>query len=143
MNEQATNGHKVTAVTDETFEQEVVNPGTPVFVDFWAPWCGPCRMVAPLIEQLATEYEGRVKFVKVDTETSPGVASAMGIRSIPTLVVFKGPEVVEARVGAGSLDDLRAMLDRSLGIRKPGILGRLFGGGASRRSPSLPGPPAP
>ena len=113
-------------VTDATFEREVVNSDVPVFVDFWAPWCGPCRMVAPVVEKLAAEYEGRVKFVKLDTEASPGVPSQMGIRSIPTLVIFKGKDVAEARVGAGSLDDLRTMVDRALGVKKPGLLSKLF-----------------
>src|SRR3712207_6906079 len=80
-------------VTDQTFETEVINAETPTLVDFWAPWCGPCRMVAPIVEELAGEYEGRVKFVKLNTDENPAVSSRYGIRSIPTLLVFKGGEV--------------------------------------------------
>lgn len=119
------NGVKV--ITDGTFEEEVLNAGVPVFVDFFAPWCGPCRMVAPIIEELAREYEGRVKFVKIDTDENPQVAAAMQIRSIPTLVIFKGRDVVEATIGARSKDQLRGMIERALGNEKPGLLSKIFG----------------
>lgn len=118
-------GH-VTAVSDATFEREVVQSDLPVFVDFWAPWCGPCRMVAPIVEELAREYQGRMKFVKLDTERNPVVPGRMGIRSIPTLVIFKGSEVVDFRVGAAPLEDFRRMIDRALGA-KQGLLSKLFG----------------
>ena len=72
--------------SDATFEADVINNDTPVLVDFWAPWCGPCRMVAPIVEELAGEYDGRVKFVKLNTDENPGIASKYGIRSIPTLL---------------------------------------------------------
>jgi thioredoxin len=119
---------RVLAVTDATFEREVIESDLPVFVDFWAPWCGPCRAIAPLVEQLAAEYEGRVKFVKLDTEANPRVPGAMRIRSIPTLLVFRGTEVVESQIGAGAPDALRRMLDRALGEKKPGFFARIFGG---------------
>ncbi len=117
----------VLAVTDATFEQEVVQSELPVFVDFWAPWCGPCRAVAPVVEKLAAEYEGRMKFVKLDTEANPRVPGAMRIRSIPTLLVFRGTEVVESQIGAGPPDALRRMIERSLQEKKPGLFARLFG----------------
>lgn len=120
-------GSLVRPIGDATFEREVVASEIPVFVDFWAPWCGPCKMVAPLVEELAKEYQGRVKFVKIDTEANPGVPGAMGIRSIPTLLIFKGKDVVESKIGAGSLDDLRRMVDRALAPKKPGLLSKLFG----------------
>jgi thioredoxin 1 len=86
--------------TDSNFDQEVLKADIPVLVDFWAPWCGPCRMVAPVVEQLATEYEGKVKFVKVNTDENQMVAYKYGIRSIPTLGIFKGGEVVDGVIGA-------------------------------------------
>ncbi len=116
----------VMPVTDATFEREVIQSDLPVFVDFWAPWCGPCRMVAPVVEQLAREYAGRMKFVKLDTQDNPVVPGQMGIRSIPTLVIFKGPEVVDYRVGAAPAEDLRRMIDRALGA-KQGLLSKIFG----------------
>jgi len=116
----------VKVVNDATFERDVLKSDVPVLVDFWAPWCGPCRAVAPIVEQLAVEYQGRVKVVKLDTEANGGVPSRYGIRAIPTLLVFKGGEVVDSRTGAGSADMLRAMLDRSLREKKPGLISRLF-----------------
>lgn len=87
-------------VTDATFEEEVVKSSHPVLVDFWAAWCGPCRMIAPLVEELAGEYEGRIKVCKVDVDTEQKTAEAYGIRSIPTLLIFKEGKVATQVVGA-------------------------------------------
>jgi thioredoxin 1 len=101
-------------VTDTTFDTEVLQADTPVLVDFWAPWCGPCRMVAPIVEELAGEYEGRVKFYKLNTDENPQVSMKYGIRSIPTLLVFKGGEVKGQIVGFRPKNDLKGRLDQVL-----------------------------
>lgn len=86
--------------TDFNFEQEVLKSETPVLVDFWAPWCGPCRMVAPVVEEIANELTGKLKVVKVNTDENFAVASQYGIMSIPTLGIFKGGVMVDAVIGA-------------------------------------------
>lgn len=87
-------------VTDADFQSEVVEADVPVLVDFWATWCGPCRMIAPAIEELANEYEGRVKVVKVDVDNAQQTAQGFGIRSIPTLLIFQDGKVADQLVGA-------------------------------------------
>ncbi len=101
-------------VTDSTFEQEVLKSDVPVLVDFWAPWCGPCRMVAPVVDEIAQQYEGQVKVVKVNTDENPSVASTYGIRSIPTLMVFKGGQRVDMVVGAVPKTTLANTLEKYL-----------------------------
>jgi thioredoxin 1 len=101
-------------VSDATFEQEVLQAQQPVLVDFWAPWCGPCRMVAPIVEELADEYEGRVNFVKLNTDDNPVTAARYGIRSIPTLLVFNGGQPVGQVIGFRPKSDLKRRLDAVL-----------------------------
>ncbi|MGP0128168.1 MAG: thioredoxin [cyanobacterium endosymbiont of Rhopalodia musculus] len=91
---------KPAEVTDEKFKDDVLDSDIPVLVDFWAPWCGPCRMVAPVVEEIAEQYEGKVKVVKLNTDDNPQIASQYGIRSIPTLMIFKEGQRVDMVVGA-------------------------------------------
>ncbi|MEP0823376.1 MAG: thioredoxin [Ignavibacterium sp.] len=91
---------KPVTLTDENFQEEVLKSDKPVLVDFWAEWCGPCRMVAPIVEELAKEYNGSLKVGKVDVDANQKVSMQFGIRSIPTLLIFKGGRVVEQVIGA-------------------------------------------
>ncbi|MBR8827402.1 MAG: thioredoxin [Gomphosphaeria aponina SAG 52.96 = DSM 107014] len=88
------------SVTDASFKEDVLDSEIPVLVDFWAPWCGPCRMVAPVVDEIAEEFIGKVKVVKLNTDDNPNTASQYGIRSIPTLMIFKGGQKVDTVVGA-------------------------------------------
>jgi len=93
-------GKNVIELTDSNFDQEVLKSDVPVLVDFWATWCGPCRAIAPIVDEIATQYAGKLKVGKVDTDRNPIHASKLGVSSIPALFVFKGGEVVERIVGA-------------------------------------------
>ena len=106
----------VSHVSDaKTWETDVINSDIPVFVDFWAEWCGPCRMVGPVVEELANDYDGKVKFVKVNVDEANELASKYNVFSIPTLVILKNGEVVSQQVGAASKESYQGMIDRALG----------------------------
>lgn len=100
--------------TDANFEEKVVKSDVPVLVDFWAPWCGPCRMVGPVLEELADEYEGKALVVKVNIDEEQGVAGAMGVRSIPTVALFHGGEVKDMLIGARPKGDFAKLIDGAL-----------------------------
>lgn len=100
--------------TDASFDTDVVNSDGLVLVDFWAAWCGPCKAIAPVLEELAEDYQGRVKIVKVDVDANPQSAARFGIRSIPTLFVFKNGEWVETVVGGRPKSEFAALLDKHL-----------------------------
>ena len=101
-------------VTDGTFENEVIKADGPVLVDFWADWCGPCKMIAPIIEDLAEEYDGKVKFAKLDVDSNPSIAMTYGVRSIPTLLIFDGGSPVGQIVGAVPKATLKSRLEAAL-----------------------------
>lgn len=102
------------AVTDASFEHDVLKSDVPVLVDFWAPWCGPCRMVAPIVDEIAKEFDGKIKVFKLNTDENPNVASQYGIRSIPTLMIFKGGQKVDTVVGAVPKTTLSSTLTKYL-----------------------------
>lgn len=104
----------VAPITDITFDQEVLTSDIPVLADFWAPWCGPCRMVAPVVDELSQEFDGQVKVVKINTDENPTIASQYGIRSIPTLIVFKDGQPVDRVVGALPKSTLADTLEKYL-----------------------------
>jgi thioredoxin 1 len=103
------------AVTDTTFEEEVLKSEIPVLVDFWAEWCGPCRMIGPIVEELGKEYEGKLKVAKVDVQNNNDVASKYGIMSIPALLFFKNGEVVDQIIGAVPKKAVEDRLTKVLG----------------------------
>jgi thioredoxin 1 len=102
----------IVTLTDANFDQEVLKSSTPVLVDFWAEWCGPCKMIAPILDELATEYDGKVKVGKVNIDQHQSIATEYGIRAIPTLLIFKDGQVAEQVVGLRSKRDLKANLDK-------------------------------
>jgi len=101
----------VLELTDDNFEQEVLQAGTPALVDFWAEWCMPCKMIGPMVEELADEYAGKMKVGKVDTDSSRDTAMKFGISAIPTLILFKGGEVAKKFVGLQQKGELKAAID--------------------------------
>jgi len=105
---------KPVELSEINFEQEVLKSSTPVLVDFWAVWCGPCKMIAPIIDELSIEYEGKLKIGKVDVDNHQQIAMQYGIRSIPTLLIFKGGKVVEQIVGAAPKKSLVEKLSKHL-----------------------------
>jgi len=102
------------AVTDATFDEEVKNSDIPVVVDFWAEWCGPCKQIGPALEELSKEYEGKIKIAKVDVDSNPNAAAAMGVRGIPALFIFKDGQVVSNRAGAAPKAALQSWIDQSI-----------------------------
>jgi thioredoxin 1 len=105
---------KVVHVTDSSFEVEVMKSGTPVLVDFWAPWCGPCRAIAPIVEELADDYAGRLKVVKVNVDDNPATPARFGVRGIPNLIIVKNGEVKEQIVGAVPKQHLVRAVDTAI-----------------------------
>lgn len=106
---------KPVEITDATFSEEVLKSDKPVLIDFWAEWCGPCKIIAPVVEELAKEYDGKLKVGKIDVDSNQNVAGQYGIRSIPTLLVFKGGRVVDQIVGAVPKKILAEKVSKHLG----------------------------
>lgn len=108
---------RVEGVTEQTFEAQVLKSAIPVLVDFWAAWCGPCRMIAPIVEELASEYEGRLKVFKLDVDENGDIAARYSIMSIPTLGLFRGGELIERIVGYMPKEQLKKRIDAALTSR--------------------------
>jgi thioredoxin 1 len=104
----------VSHLNDATFDQEVLKSDIPVLVDFWAAWCGPCRMVGPIIEELATDYQGRMKMTKLDVDANPQKSAQFGIRSIPTMMIFKNGQIVDTLIGAMPKPAIAARLEAAI-----------------------------
>ena len=104
----------ISEVQDNTFDQEVLQATTPVLVDFWAAWCGPCRALTPKIEEISKSYDGKVRFVKLDVEANPTVPAKYGIRGIPTLILFKGGKMVDQIVGNQPKDVIEQLISKAL-----------------------------
>ncbi|MDL1975700.1 MAG: thioredoxin [Deltaproteobacteria bacterium] len=105
---------EVLEITDNNFETEIIQNERPALVDFWAAWCGPCRMISPVVEELAVEYGDRINFFKCDVDANPVTPSRYSIRSIPTLIIFRGGKVVEQIIGAVPRDNVEAALKKVL-----------------------------
>ena len=101
-------------VNDKSFASEVLNSDVPVLVDFWATWCGPCRSISPIVEELAKEFSGRVKVTKLNVDESPAIPTQYGVRGIPTLILFKGGKILDQLVGAHPKARLKALIEKAL-----------------------------
>ncbi len=101
-------------IDDADFEQEVLNAEGPVLVDYWAEWCGPCKMIAPVLDEIATEYEGKLKVAKVDIDQNAATAQQYGVRGIPTLMIFRDGQIQGTRVGAMTKSQLKAFIDEAV-----------------------------
>ena len=106
---------KIAELTTDTFKSTVTGATTPVLVDFWAPWCGPCKAIAPILEELATEFDGKLKIAKVNIDDNEAVAAEYGVRAIPTMILFKGGQVAETLVGTMPKAALRAKITAHVG----------------------------
>ena len=104
----------ITHITDSSFEQEVIQSDVPVLVDYWAEWCGPCKMIAPILDEIAADYEGKLKITKLNIDENPATPPKFGIRGIPTLMIFKGGDVQSTKVGALSKSQLTAFIDQNI-----------------------------
>ncbi|MES9846036.1 MAG: thioredoxin TrxA [Candidatus Sedimenticola sp. PURPLELP] len=105
---------QIVHVTDDSFEAEVLQSGVPVLIDYWAEWCGPCKMIAPVLDEIAGEYAGKIKIAKLNIDDNPNTPPRYGIRGIPTLMLFKDGEVEATKVGAVSKSQLTAFIDSNI-----------------------------
>jgi len=104
----------IVVVSDSNFESEVVNSDVPVLIDFWAPWCGPCRAIAPIVEEISSTYEGKIKVGKMNVDENQATTMKFGIRSIPTLIMFKGGEAIDQIIGAVPKGEIERVVEKSL-----------------------------
>ena len=105
---------KIINVTDSNFEQEVLSSEIPVLLDYWAEWCGPCKMIAPILNDIADEYSGKIKVAKINIDENPGTPAKFGVRGIPTLMIFKSGSIEATKVGAMSKSQLSAFIDSTI-----------------------------